>query len=115
MTVTASNSFGAARFFGLGARVMQKLGVSTQLLAGGDIFPALEKGVIDGQENPLWVMEVYKFYEIQDHMTLTRHVYSPHIDVASLAWWKKLSVPLQSSTMRPSRGRKKALPMPVSA
>ena len=35
------------RFFGLGAMVMSKIGVSTQLLAGGDIYPALEKGVID--------------------------------------------------------------------
>ena len=54
------------------------------------IYTELEQGVIDGQENPLWVMEVYKFYEIQKYMTLTRHVYSPHIDVASLAWWKTL-------------------------
>jgi len=38
------------RFFGLGAQVMQKLGVSTQLLAGADIYPALERGVIDAAE-----------------------------------------------------------------
>jgi len=54
------------------------------------IYTELEQGVIDGQENPLWVMDVYKFHEIQKHMTLTRHVYSPHIDVASLIWWKTL-------------------------
>ena len=54
------------------------------------IYTELEQGVIDGQENPLWVMEVYKFYEIQKYMTLTRHVYSFHIDVASLKWWKTL-------------------------
>ena len=54
------------------------------------IYTELEQGVIDGQENPLWVMEVYKFYEIQKYMTLTRHVYSPHIDVASLKWWNTL-------------------------
>jgi tripartite ATP-independent transporter DctP family solute receptor len=54
------------------------------------IYTELEQGVIDGQENPLWVLEVYKFYEIQKYMTLTRHVYSPHIDVASLLWWKTL-------------------------
>lgn len=54
------------------------------------IYTELEQGVIDGQENPLWVMEVYKFYEIQKYMTMTRHVYSPHIDVASLRWWRKL-------------------------
>ena len=54
------------------------------------IYTELEQGVIDGQENPLWVMEVYKFYEIQKYMTLTRHVYSAHIDVASLSWWETL-------------------------
>ncbi|MDY6792414.1 MAG: TRAP transporter substrate-binding protein [Thermodesulfobacteriota bacterium] len=54
------------------------------------IYTELEQGVIDGQENPLWVMEVYKFYEIQKYMTLSRHVYSYHIDVASLKWWQTL-------------------------
>jgi tripartite ATP-independent transporter DctP family solute receptor len=54
------------------------------------IYTELEQGVIDGQENPLWVLEVYKFYEIQKYMTLTRHVYSPHIDVAGLNWWNSL-------------------------
>ena len=60
------------------------------------IYTELEQGVIDGQENPLWVMEVYKFYEIQHYMTLTRHVYSAHIDVASLSWWQTLSLAQQT-------------------
>ncbi|SDX88252.1 TRAP-type mannitol/chloroaromatic compound transport system, substrate-binding protein [Ruegeria halocynthiae] len=38
------------RFFGLGGQVMQKLGVATSLLPGGEIFPALEKGAIDATE-----------------------------------------------------------------
>ncbi|WP_425038230.1 TRAP transporter substrate-binding protein [Primorskyibacter sp. S187A] len=38
------------RFFGLGGKVMQKLGVATSLLPGGEIFPALEKGAIDATE-----------------------------------------------------------------
>ena len=38
------------RFFGLGGQVMQKLGVSTSLLPGGEIFPALEKKAIDATE-----------------------------------------------------------------
>lgn len=38
------------RFFGLGARVLNKLGANSQLLAAGDIFPALELGTIDGAE-----------------------------------------------------------------
>ncbi|MGB0661963.1 MAG: TRAP transporter substrate-binding protein [Mangrovicoccus sp.] len=38
------------RFFGLGGKVMQKLGVATSLLPAGEIFPALEKGAIDATE-----------------------------------------------------------------
>ena len=37
---------------------MQKLGVSTQLLAGADIYPALEKGVIDATEFSMPTMDV---------------------------------------------------------
>ena len=38
------------RFFGLGGKVMEKLGVATFLLPGGEIFQALEKGTIDATE-----------------------------------------------------------------
>ena len=46
------------RFFGLGAKVMTKLGVSTQLLAAADIYPALEKGVIDATEFSMPNMDI---------------------------------------------------------
>jgi len=59
------------------------------------IYTELEQGVIDGQENPLWVFEVYKMYEVQKYASVTRHVYSAHIDVASLGWWKKLDAKSQ--------------------
>lgn len=40
------------RIPGLGGKVMDRLGVSVQVLAGGDIYPALERGAIDATE---WV------------------------------------------------------------
>ena len=46
------------RFFGLGALVMQKLGVSTQLLAAAEIYPALERGVIDATEFSMPNMDI---------------------------------------------------------
>jgi TRAP-type mannitol/chloroaromatic compound transport system substrate-binding protein len=53
------------RFFGLGAQVMQKLGVSTQLLAGADIYPALERGVIDATEFSMPNMDIdLGFYQV---------------------------------------------------
>lgn len=59
------------------------------------VYTELEQRVIDGQENPLWVMVEYKLWEVQKYLTLTGHVYSPHIDVASLAWWKTLDAATQ--------------------
>ncbi|WP_221801411.1 TRAP transporter substrate-binding protein [Oceanobacter mangrovi] len=38
------------RFYGLGGEVLAKLGVSTSLIPGGEIFGALEKGAIDATE-----------------------------------------------------------------
>ena len=53
------------RFFGLGALVMQRMGVSTQLLAGADIYPALERGVIDATEFSMPTIDIdYGFYQI---------------------------------------------------
>jgi len=53
------------RFFGLGAKVMEKLGVSTQLLAPADIFPALERGVIDATEFSMPTMDIKQgFYQV---------------------------------------------------
>ncbi len=56
------------RFFGLGAKVMAKMGVSTQLLAGPDIYPALERGVIDAAEYSYpSIDQSAGFYQIAKH------------------------------------------------
>ncbi|MEM0943489.1 MAG: TRAP transporter substrate-binding protein [Pseudomonadota bacterium] len=53
------------RFFGMGAKVMQKFGVATQQLAGGDIYPALELGTIDATEFSMPAIDrSYGFYQI---------------------------------------------------
>jgi TRAP-type mannitol/chloroaromatic compound transport system substrate-binding protein len=56
------------RFFGLGARVMQKLGVQTQLLPPGDIFPALERGLIDATELAFPSIDIKQgFHQVAKH------------------------------------------------
>jgi len=45
------------RFFGLGAKVMEKMGVATQQLAPGEIFQALQLGTIDATEFSLPAMD----------------------------------------------------------
>jgi TRAP-type mannitol/chloroaromatic compound transport system substrate-binding protein len=56
------------RFFGLGARVVQKLGVSTQLIAGGEIFQALQLGTIDATEFAMpAVDQALGFHQVAKH------------------------------------------------
>jgi TRAP-type C4-dicarboxylate transport system substrate-binding protein len=46
-------------------------------MAWGELYPALQQGVIDGQENPVAVFYSAKFWEVQKYFSLTYHVYSP--------------------------------------
>lgn len=56
------------RFYGLGGKAMQKLGVSTQLLSPGDIYPALELGSIDATEFSYPSLDKnLGFYQIAKH------------------------------------------------
>ena len=56
------------RFYGIGAKVMQKLGVDTQLLSAGDIFPALERGTIDATEFSMPAIDLkLGFYNAAKH------------------------------------------------
>jgi len=56
------------RFYGLGARVMQKMGVATQLLAPGDIYPALERGTIDATEFSMPAIDLdLGFHQVAKH------------------------------------------------
>ena len=56
------------RFFGLGANVMQKLGVATQLLQAGEIFQALQLGTIDATEFSMPVMDLtLGFHQVAKH------------------------------------------------
>jgi TRAP-type mannitol/chloroaromatic compound transport system substrate-binding protein len=56
------------RFFGLGANVMQKLGVSTQLLQAGEIFQALQLGTIDATEFSMPLLDLnLGFHQVAKH------------------------------------------------
>jgi TRAP-type mannitol/chloroaromatic compound transport system substrate-binding protein len=56
------------RFLGLGANVMQKFGVATQLLQAGEIFQALQLGTIDAAEFSMPVMDAtLGFHQVAKH------------------------------------------------
>ncbi len=67
------------------------LGIITTPMAFPEVFTALQQGTVDGQENPLSVIMSAKFSQVQKHLSLTGHVYSPCIFVMNKAAFDKLS------------------------
>ncbi len=64
------------RIPGMGGEVMSRLGVSVQVIAGGEIYPALERGAIDATE---WVGP-YDDEKLGFHK-VAKHYYYP-------GWWE---------------------------
>ena len=85
---------------GIKLRVMQNpvyidmfnsFGANAIPLAFSELFTALESRTVDGQENPVNTIQSSKFYEVQKYLSITKHVYSPWIVLASKKWWDGLS------------------------
>ncbi|WP_414652243.1 TRAP transporter substrate-binding protein [Ideonella sp.] len=69
----------------------QALGANAIPLPFSELFSALETKTVDGQENPYNTILSSKFYEVQKYLSVTNHVYSPWIVLASKKWWDTLS------------------------
>jgi len=67
------------------------LGIVTTPMAFPEVFTALQQGTVDGQENPLSVIMAAKFDQVQKHLSLTGHVYSPAIILMNKAAFDKLA------------------------
>lgn len=62
----------------------KELGVTPSPMAWTEALTALQSGVVDGQENPILVIDSYKLYDAnQKHMTLTGHAYSSAVFMMS--------------------------------
>lgn len=64
-------------------KAFQQMGAAPTPMAFPELFTALQQGVVDGQENPVTVITASKFWEVQGHVSLTGHVYSPAAVLAS--------------------------------
>ena len=66
-------------------------GILPTPMAFPELFGALQQGTVDGQENPIPVILASKFSQVQKHLSLTGHVYSPALLLLSPKVWAKLS------------------------
>jgi TRAP-type transport system periplasmic protein len=66
-------------------------GIQPTPMAFPEVFGALQQGTVDGQENPIPVILASKFSQVQKHLSLTSHVYSPAVLMLSPRMWAKVS------------------------
>ena len=66
-------------------------GIQPTPMAFPEVFGALQQGTVDGQENPIPVILSSKFSQVQKHLSLTGHVYSPALYLTSPRVMNKLS------------------------
>ena len=66
-------------------------GILPTPMAFPELFGALQQGTVDGQENPIPVILASKFSQVQKHLSLTGHVYSPALLLMSPTAWNKLN------------------------
>ncbi|HEV7257263.1 MAG TPA: DctP family TRAP transporter solute-binding subunit [Bosea sp. (in: a-proteobacteria)] len=85
---------------GLKVRVMQSpmalasfnaMGMNAVPMAFTEVYTALETKALDGYEHPFVDMYANKMFEVQKHLTVTNHVYTPVALVASKRFWNSLS------------------------
>lgn len=69
----------------------KSVGASTVFIGFPELYEALERGVADGQENPLWVYPDLKFQEVQRYLTVTNHGFMADVVMTSQKFWNDLS------------------------
>ncbi len=90
-----------ADFIDLKVRVMpnamfsdtfETLGSQPLKLPFPEVYENLKDKKVQAQENPLITIYSSRFYEVQQHLTLSRHAYSAWVPMISKAVWESLSV-----------------------
>lgn len=54
---------------------LNMFGIDAVSMSFGELFTALQTGAIDGQENPISVIDASQFYSVQKYLSLTEHIY----------------------------------------
>jgi tripartite ATP-independent transporter DctP family solute receptor len=63
--------------------MFEALGASPVSINLNEVYSALQTHVVDGQENPLALIQTSKFYEVQKYLSLTRHMWDGYWPLAN--------------------------------
>jgi len=73
------------------------LGSIPQVMAFGEVYQALQTGVVDGQENTWSNVYTQKMHEVQKYATVTNHGYIGYVVVVNKKFWDGLPADLRAS------------------
>ena len=77
--------------------MMKILHASPTPMAFGELFTAMQQGVVDGQENPAAHIYTSRFFEVQKYISLTAHTYSAEPILIAMSYWEKLPEKYQTA------------------
>mgnify|MGYP002625863661 CR=1 FL=1 len=69
---------------------INEIGASATVVPFTELYAALATGKVDGQENPLALIDSSKFYEVQSYCTLINYQFFPELMYVNLDWWNSL-------------------------
>ncbi|MGI6782998.1 MAG: DctP family TRAP transporter solute-binding subunit [Aminivibrio sp.] len=72
-------------------KMVESLGGAPTPVAFGELYMALQQGVVDGCELPVTLTNNGKYYEVQKHTIMDGHLYNPMILFVNDKVWEKLS------------------------
>jgi tripartite ATP-independent transporter DctP family solute receptor len=75
--------------------IVKALGASPTTVAWAEVYTSLQTGVVDGQMNPISIIAMAKFQEVQKYITLTNHLYAPYVWVLNPKFYSSLSADLK--------------------
>src|ERR1700732_4311640 len=75
----------------------RSLGAIPQVMAFGEVYQALQTGVVDGQENTWSNIYTQKMHEVQKYATVTNHGYIGYVVVVNKKFWDGLPADLRAS------------------
>jgi tripartite ATP-independent transporter DctP family solute receptor len=82
------------------ADVFKSLGAEPTAINTNRLYESLKNGTVEGQENPLAIVDGFKLYEVQKYVSLTSHMWSGYNLLANLGVWRRLGPDLQSVVQR---------------
>lgn len=74
----------------LSTSLFKAFGAAPQSISFGEVYTALQTKLVEAQENPLPVIDVAKFYEVQKFLSVTNHQWDGFWMLSNQAAWQKL-------------------------